>query len=231
MVIIRIKKELPSLKIDVELKFGAEICVLEGPNGSGKTTILRTIAGLDKVGTNESFMTVMGHVFSDCLNNKGRNLKPEERKVGYVSQEPTLFPWLSVTENIRFGLGGMKAQVNEAWIDELTEKLTVMHLLSRRPAELSGGETQRVALARALAPRPSMLLLDEPLSAIDVELRPAIRSYLRELQAKWQIPVIMVSHDKAEIHNMADRVFSIKDGSIIETRQRGRITQSPLISY
>ncbi len=230
MVIIRVKKRLKSFDIDATLKFGPELTVLTGANGSGKTMLLRLVAGIEK--PDEGFITVMGRCFLD----EGVHLTPEERRVGYASQRASLFPWLTIEDNIRFGIdttqrrSAKNAEV-ERWLEELTERLEVAHLLGRYPALLSGGEAQRVALARALAPRPALLLLDEPLSAVDVEMRPRLRAFIREIQQEWRIPVVMVSHDPAEAHTMGDRIFTIEEGKITSQRQRGSLGKSPLFSY
>ncbi|MDH4226216.1 MAG: ATP-binding cassette domain-containing protein [Deltaproteobacteria bacterium] len=222
MTIITVKKKLKQFTLDVSLKFGREMAVLGGANGSGKTTLLRIIAGLEA--PDEGCISVAGKVFFD----NSENLMPEERITGYVSQDPSLFPWLTVEDNIRFG---SKGSVDTDWFASLLKNLDLAHLASRYPATLSGGEAQRVSLARTLFPRPRILLMDEPFSAIDKDMRPRLRQYLKDLQEKWQIPAIIVSHDHAETHVLGDKVFELTDGKITARGERGKIAASTLISY
>ena len=227
MNIVVIKKRFPDFKLDASLRFGREIVAITGPNGSGKTTLLRAIAGLED--PDEGRIVVMGNTFFD--HQDGLSLAPEKRSAGYVFQDAALFPWLTVDRNIRFGLEGKDASVTEKWLAELCEELKVTHLLARHPARLSGGEAQRVALARALAPCPDLLLLDEPFSAVDMELRPSVRRYILSLQRKWNIPMVMVTHDHAELHTMADRVFNLEAGRVTSSRRRSELNDAPRISY
>lgn len=225
MIIAIIKKSFPDFTLDVSLRFGREFVVLAGPNGSGKTTLLRAIAGLEA--PDDGRITVFDRTFFD--KDKNLKLKPEERGVGYVFQGATLFPWLNVEKNVRFGLKGK--DVDEAWMERLAIELDISHLMNRSPARLSGGETQRVALARALAPKPDMLLLDEPFSAVDMELRPALREFVADYQRANDIPVLMVTHDFAETHTLADRVFKLEAGSLRAEERRGRLSKVPMVSY
>ncbi len=229
MVIIKVKKSYAELKLDVDIRFGEEIAILTGPNGGGKSTLLKIIAGLTE--PDSGLITVMGHIFND----DNTHAKPEERSIGYVPQGDSLFPWLSVHENILFALPKEQrtkhSEVKLQWIEELTDNLNLGHLLRRYPRHLSGGEIQRVALARALAPKPSMLLLDEPLSAIDVDMRPKFRKFIQDTQNKWKVPVLMVSHDHAEASIMGDRIFTLEQGVVTSKRQRGSLKDNPLVSY
>ncbi len=227
MNIVVIKKRFQDFKLDASLRFGREIVALTGPNGSGKTTLLRSIAGLED--PDEGRIVAMGHTFFD--HQEQVSLAPEKRNVGYVFQEAALFPWLTVDKNIRFGLKDKEGAVAGKWLVELCEELKVTHLLGRYPARLSGGEAQRVALVRALAPCPDLLLLDEPFSAVDMELRPSVRRYILSLQRKWNIPVVMVTHDHAELHTMADRVFNLDAGRVTSSRRRSELKDAPRISY
>ena len=116
-------------------------------------------------------------------------------------------------------------------VEFLAAELELSHLMGVKPERLSGGEAQRVALARALVKKPEILLLDEPLSAVDKMLRPKLRKFLKDIQRLWEIPVIMVSHDYAEIHYLGDRVFEIDDGSLTERKKKDNIVFMPLVSY
>ncbi|MCK4738366.1 MAG: ATP-binding cassette domain-containing protein [Deltaproteobacteria bacterium] len=225
MVIITIKKSLPNFDIDLTLRFGNEIAVLTGPNGSGKSTVLRTIAGLEP--QNSGSITVLGKIYFD--NNT--TLPSEERLVGYVSQSESLFPWLTIEDNICFGLKKGEREKSKKLLNRLYDELELDSLLTRYPSSLSGGEAERVALARALANRPEFLLLDEPFSAIDKELKPKFRNFLKKLQKEWGLPILIVTHDPAEAHTLGDKIFRIEDGSLAETFERGRLNKIPSVSY
>lgn len=228
MITIDVRKTISEFTLDVSFEFGREFVALTGVNGSGKTTLLRLIAGLDT--PDEGRIVVSGRTFFD----KGVVLPPEQRGVGYLFQDPVLFPWLTVDANIRFGLGrsekGRHANKND-WLIELCSQAGIEHLLERYPKNLSGGEAQRVALVRALALRPEMLLLDEPFSAVDMELRPSLRKFVSRIQREWEIPVLMVTHDHAEVHTMADKLFRLAGGKIVDSSEKGRLNVVPLVSY
>ncbi len=225
MIQIEIKKELREFDLDASLGFGKELAVLTGPNGSGKSTLLRCIAGLERpdhgsVKINDK--TVFDH---------STETSPDKRNIGYVCQEGALFPWLSVKKNILFGLTKEDINDNKIWLEHLYSELELDHLLKQHPLKLSGGERQRVALARAIAPRPQLLLMDEPFSAVDAVLRPVLRKFIKDLQKDWKVPILMVTHDHAEAYVMADRLFEIVDGKITIIQERGKVIRMPLISY
>lgn len=225
MIIACVKKSYPNFELDVEIRFGREIVVLTGHNGSGKTTLLRAVAGLERPDTGR--IVVGGRTFFD----KDTNLSPEERHIGYVSQDGALFPWLTVEQNVRFGLKRKEKNGAGEWLEELCGALKLKELLRRYPWRLSGGEAQRVSLARALAPRPSMLLLDEPFSAVDASLRPELRRFLTTIQREWKLPVLVVTHDRSEAHTLADRIFRLEEGRIVEAHEKGTLPTAPLVSY
>ena len=239
MIKIEIKKKLPSvvegtheaepLQIDVALEFERELVVLMGPNGSGKTTLLRLIAGLDT--PDEGLIKVGGRTLFD---SKGAvDIATEKRRVGFVCSRGALFPWMTVEGNVLYGSGPDRDDKwrDDKWIDELTGELKLKDLLDRHPAGLSAGEVQRVALARALARRPDILLLDEPLSAVDTTLRPELRAFIKGLQKEWDLPVIMVTHDRAEAHTMAERTYTLDDGKLVEGVLGGKPGAPTLVSY
>ena len=225
MILIDFRKKLKTFDMDVSLRLGGEITVLTGPNGSGKSTLLRVIAGL--VRPDSGVIAVNGVTYFD----EKTNLPPEKRKAGYIPQGNSLFPWLTVEENVLFGLTKADALQEEKWIQELYSKLDMIHLKKRYPAALSGGEAQKVLLGRALARRPKILLLDEPLSAVDMAARPRIKLFIKEVQRDWGIPVIMVTHDQAEAHTMGDRAFELFEGAVAAVAKRGKIAKLPMVSY
>jgi molybdate transport system ATP-binding protein len=208
MIIVSAKKQLPGFSLDVTWRAGREITVLFGPSGSGKTTLLRLIAGLDQ--PDEGRVVIAGRVLFDNRTN----LKPEQRRVGFVFQDYALFPWLSVKENILFGIPKRDRPKRAEWMQRLETTFQIHELLHKYPVQLSGGEAQRVALVRALAPEPELLLLDEPFSAVHGELRTQLRSFIKNIQQLWNIPVILVTHDLTEAHLIGDRLVRLEAGLV-----------------
>jgi len=190
--------------ISIEVPAGG-YALLIGPTGAGKTTLLETIAG------HQAPLT--GRVW--LHGEEVTALPPERRAVGFVYQDHLLFPHLSVAENIGYGLGGRTTD-NERRTLELAELLGIAHLLGREIARLSGGERQRVALARALAPRPSVLLLDEPFASLDPATRNGLRRSLLELQRRERVTILQVSHDFDEALRLGDLVAVMADGGILQ---------------
>ena len=210
--------------ISINIDEGEFVCFL-GPSGCGKTTLLRCIAGLEIQST--------GSVFQK--NKDISNLPPSNRDFGIVFQSYALFPNLTVFSNIGYGL------INNKWkkedikkrVDELLDLVNLTDHAKKYPSQLSGGEQQRVALARALATSPGLLLLDEPLSALDAKVRVFLRKQIRDLQRKLGVTTIMVTHDQEEAQTMADRIFVMKDGEIIQSGTPNEIytkANSPFIA-
>jgi molybdate transport system ATP-binding protein len=195
-----------TLDIQLDILTG-EFLAITGASGSGKTTLLRLLAGLEK--PEEGRILVDGAVWLDSA--RGIQLPIQERKVGLVFQEYALFPNMTVLENLEYGLG--KGQ-SKAIIDELIGITELEQLLGRYPSKLSGGQQQRVALARALVRRPKLLLLDEPLSALDSRMRERLQNYILQAHQAFSLTTLLVSHDHREIFKLADRVISLKHGKI-----------------
>ncbi len=183
-----------------------ETVALVGPSGAGKTTLLRVVAGLLRPA--EGFVALDGAVLLDTA--RGVDVPPERRRVGYLFQEYALFPHLDVRHNVRFG--ARRAED----VAPLLERFRIASLAHARVRELSGGERQRVALARALARDPALLLLDEPLSALDAHTRAGVRAELRELLEELGLPAIVVTHDFEDAATLADRVGVISEGQILQ---------------
>lgn len=202
----------PGLRLDVAIQLGAECAVLFGPSGAGKTTILRLIAGLARP---DSGRVRLGEA---VLFDSGRrvNVPMRSRRVGMIFQGDLLFPHLGVSGNIRFGLKGWPRAEADARLAEIAGLCGVDHLLARRPETLSGGERQRVGLARALAPRPRLLLCDEPVSALDLEGRFALVERLRDVQRVEGVPLLYVTHNPAEAVAMGSRLFLLSGGRIVD---------------
>lgn len=210
MLDVRIKKALAHFSVDVHLKVKDEIVVLVGPSGSGKTTILNVIAGLDQ--PDEGLVTLNGQVY---FQGKGQSLPPQERNIGYLFQDYALFPHMTVEKNIGYGVKNKMALSRN---DQLFSVLGIGHLIKKYPHQISGGEKQRVALARALATEPSVLLLDEPLSALDRETRVECQDELLRLHEMWKIPFIVVTHDMDEAEKLGDTILFLEQGLIRDTK-------------
>ncbi len=205
----------PTIRADLDLPLQG-ITALFGRSGCGKTTVLRCLAGLER--PQHGFVRFGQENWSDV--ERGAFVAPQERRIGFVSQEPALFPHLSVEANVAFGLRRMEAGDRRAALGGVMELLELGGLAARRPRELSGGQKQRVALARALAPRPRLVLLDEPLSALDVPARGALRSELRRVLAG--VPAIVVTHDRSDVLAIADRIAVMAEGRV---RQVGSVQE------
>jgi spermidine/putrescine transport system ATP-binding protein len=205
-------------KVSVEIG-NSEFFTLLGPSGCGKTTLLRLIGGFD--GPTE------GAIRIDALDVAG--LPPQKRPVNTVFQSYALFPHMSVAENVAFGLQMQewpKAEI-EARVTETLRLVRLEGFTARKPSQLSGGQQQRVALARALAPKPSVLLLDEPLSALDLKLRKEMQTELKRLQRETGITFILVTHDQEEALAMSDRIAVMRDGHILQIGDPHDIYDNP----
>ncbi|MBF6617038.1 MAG: ATP-binding cassette domain-containing protein [Candidimonas sp.] len=206
--------------LDVHLDASARRIALVGPSGSGKSLTLRAIAGLLR--PDAGMVSIGDKVLFDAA--QGIALTPRDRRLGYLQQDYGLFPHLTVAQNIEFGLkpgwrNSPRSTVGPAarrWV----EAFGLQGVLESYPAEISGGQQQRVALARALAVQPRLLLLDEPLSALDAGLRKAMRAELAAVQMGLDIPSILITHDPEDARVLADRVFEIEDGRIVRESSR-----------
>lgn len=187
-----------------------DICCLLGPSGCGKTTILRTIAGFETpvAGT----IKLNDRIITDSDNV----VPPEKRRIGMVFQDFALFPHLSVEQNIIFGLSKNTPDINKKRCNELLRLINLEGSNTKYPHQLSGGQQQRVALARAMAPRPEILLLDEPFSSLDIELREQLAREVRQILKQENITAILVTHDQHEAFAMADKVGLIHNGELIQ---------------
>jgi len=192
---------------------GHSVTVLFGPSGSGKTTVLRCLAGLER--PEEGTIQFGTETWFDAAQNLC--LAPQQRGIGFVFQDYALFPHLSVTGNIGYGLRSLAAAEREQRVREMLERFGLADVAEQRPRQLSGGQQQRVALARALMCRPRLLLLDEPLSALDAALREELRSELRHLLAACDIPVFLVTHDRTEALALGDELVVMSGGIVRQT--------------
>ena len=191
--------------------------VLFGPSGSGKTLTLRSIAGLMR--PDAGAITLDGRVIFD--SDQDVFLPPRERAIGYVFQDYALFPHLSVRQNVAFGLAPMTGRLTgeeRERVEEIMELFGISALADVRPSRISGGQRQRVALARALACQPRALLLDEPFSALDIPLRQRVRVELAGILSRLDIPLVMVTHDPADVAFFGGDVVSYAEGKVLEVQ-------------
>ncbi|MDD3354963.1 ABC transporter ATP-binding protein [Zoogloea sp.] len=193
--------------VDFSLQAGSIACLL-GPSGCGKTTLLRCIAGFEEVAGGEI------RIHDQTVSKPGWRVPPEQRQVGMVFQDYALFPHLTVEQNVGFGLVRGSASEKAARVAELLGTVGLAGQGRRFPHELSGGQQQRVALARALAPRPELVLLDEPFSNLDVDLRERLSVEVREILKKEGMTAVLVTHDQHEAFAMADEIGVMADGRI-----------------
>lgn len=209
MIEARFRLTYPGFALDVDLALPAQgITALFGHSGSGKTTLLRAIAGLERVPSGR--LIVEGEVWQD----QGIFLPTHRRPLGYVFQEASLFPHLNVRANLEYGLR-RTADIGPSAFDRICELLGIGVLLERRPDRLSGGERQRVAIARALLTRPRLLLMDEPLAALDQARKEEILPYLEQLHAELKIPLLYVSHLPDEVARLADYLVVLEAGRVL----------------
>ena len=200
-----------AFRLDVDLCLpGTGISVLFGPSGSGKTTLLRCIAGLQSA--TQGFLEINGKVWQN--SERGIFLPTHKRPLGYVFQEANLFPHLTVAGNLQFGLKRTGRSANTD-LQHILELLGIDHLLKRMPDRLSGGERQRVAIARALALNPEILLMDEPLAALDFKRKQEILPFLSRLHRELNIPVLYVTHSQQEVAQLADHLVVMADGKVL----------------
>jgi molybdate transport system ATP-binding protein len=225
-----VRLSLGALDLDMELSIAeGEVVALLGPNGAGKTTLLRAIAGL--VTFTAGYVRLDGQVLEDMAT--GAYVPTERRPIGFVFQDYLLFPHLSILDNVAFGLRsrGIRRRVAREKAIDWLDRLGLQSYASSKPAELSGGQRQRVALARALAPDPRLLLLDEPLAAMDVTTRAEVRRDLKHHLASFPGLRLVVTHDPLEAAALADRLVVIERGRLVQTGTPAEVTERPRSQY
>jgi molybdate transport system ATP-binding protein len=220
---VEITKRLPEFTLDVAWSAGDGVAVLFGPSGAGKTLTLQCLAGL--IRPDAGRIVVDDRVLFDSA--AGVDLPPQQRRVGYVFQSYALFPHLTVGQNVAFGLRDRPRAERLARAAEVMERLGLGGLTHRQPGELSGGQRQRVALGRALAIDPALLLLDEPLSALDAPLRRSLRDELRAILSGWGTAAVLVTHDFTEAYQLADRIVIYENGRVIQSAPRAELLWQP----
>jgi molybdate transport system ATP-binding protein len=223
MLEVEFEKRLGSFHLRPRFSAEDELVVLLGPSGSGKSLTLRVIAGLLRPDSGRIVLPA-GVAF-----DAGRriDLPPQTRSVGYVVQDLALFPHLTVAENMAFGINRWPRAQQRARLTELVELLGLDGLESRLPGQISGGQQQRVALGRALAARPSLLLLDEPFSALDAPVRNALRREVARLRRQLGLAALFVTHDLQEAYALADRIAVYDQGQVLQVGQRDQVFHEP----
>ncbi len=205
MLYVHLVKKLKHFTLDVQFEVGNEIVALFGSSGSGKTTILNCIAGL--VTADDGVIRLNDALFFE----KGRSLVPiQKRRIGYLFQDYALFPHMNVWKNITYSMKDVE------FAKRLMKEFDIFHLRDQYPDQISGGERQRVALVRALVTEPKLLLLDEPFSALDEETKKRGHDELIRIQKLWNIPIILVTHDRAEAKKLASRILYLENGIFVE---------------
>ena len=210
LLLARFKLDRPGFSLDVDLDLPARgVTALFGHSGSGKTTLLRCIAGLERAPGGR--LSLDSEVWQDANTFLPTHLRP----IGYVFQEASLFPHLSARGNLEYGMKRSAKALDRAALDHIVDLLGIGALLDRRPEALSGGERQRVAIARALAVKPKLLLMDEPLAALDLARKQEILPYLERLHEELEIPVLYVSHAPDEVARLADYIVVMREGRAV----------------
>ena len=203
------RKKLPAFELDVDISLSHGILALVGPSGAGKTTILQCVAGLQTPSRGE----INIHDKTVFSSERGTDVPIRNRRIGYLFQDYALFPHMTVEKNVMYGKPKVGSNPNKGLTtSDVLELLKIEHLRNRYPNQISGGEKQRVALARALMTEPELLLLDEPLSALDQDTRSTLQQELLKLQARWKIPFILVTHDVQEAEMLGDQIIKLDHG-------------------
>ena len=210
MLDLAVQHRQGEFSLDVQLSAGPGVTALYGRSGSGKTSVINMVAGLSK--PNSGHIKVDGKTLFD--STAGINLPPEARRLGYVFQEHRLFPHLSVRGNLEFGQNRLAASERTQSFDQVVEVLGIDHLLDRHPSKLSGGEKQRVAIGRALLASPRILLMDEPLAALDPARKAELLPFIAQLSRRFSTPILYVSHSMDEVLRLADTLALMDEGKV-----------------
>ena len=208
------KKSYPNFTLDCHFSIpGSGVTILFGPSGCGKSTLLNCVAGLEK--TEKAYAKVKDIILDDKDNNIC--VPVHDRKVGYVFQDSRLFPHKSVKENLLYGYKRLNEAEQNLDVSNIFKKFSLETLLNNYPHQLSGGQKQRVALARAILSRPRLLILDEPLSALDYRAKQELLPYIQTIHQEFSIPVIYVSHDIKEVLQLGDTIVLMENGKIVDS--------------
>jgi len=221
-------KHLPEFTVSADFSVNEEILVLSGPSGSGKTTVLDCLAGIQN--PDQGVIRLNGKTLFS--SSTGTNIHPSQRHMGYIFQDYALFQHRKVKDNVCYGWRKPKTNTSALSPEEVVALLKIEHLMERYPDQLSGGEKQRVAMARGLLSTPSLLLLDEPLSALDKSLRHSLRTELEQIHRKWKLPFVLVTHCnmEARLGNVvltAEKTVNDSGQFIISFQRNDKAIESP----
>ena len=225
LLTVSVRHRLQRIELDVDLAVRHEVMALVGPSGAGKTSVLRAVAGLLR--PDRARIAYAGRVLVDTERRVG--LPPERRGVGMMFQDGALFPHLSIAGNVEYGLWPRPRSRRErrARVAELLARYGIQGLAAARPGKASGGERQRAALARAVASSPDILLLDEPLSALDSVTKASVSGELTQWLAELSLPTILVSHDYGDVVGLADRIAVIDEGKVVQVGTAADLVRAP----
>lgn len=216
-----------TFQLDVDFSIPPGITILFGPSGAGKSTLLDCIAGL--ITPDEGRMAASDDLFFDTASRI--NVPTQKRRLGYLFQSPALFPHLTAQQNVEYGLSQLPVTERASKAHELLKLFRVETLALRKPSELSGGEAQRVALARSLVTQPRVLLLDEPLSGLDDELKNSIIADLRAWHSARRIPILYVTHDRSEVYALGERVIRMDRGKLTGQGTPSEVLGAPRLLF
>ncbi|MEO1174876.1 MAG: ATP-binding cassette domain-containing protein [Myxococcota bacterium] len=220
---MRFRAQAGDLELDVGLDGLTGTTLIVGPNGAGKSSLLKVLLGV--LDPSEGVLRVGDDVLFD--RSAGVDVPIEDRCIGYVPQSYSLFPHMTARQNVEFGVGAAGA----ARVNELLDRLGVAHLADRKAKVLSGGESQRVAIARALAPDPRLLLLDEPMAALDPTARVEVRSFLAEILGVLSVPAIVVSHELDDVLSLGDKVAVLEAGRVVQAGTVHQVIAAPATDF
>jgi molybdate transport system ATP-binding protein len=221
---VEIELALPQFQLACKFQAGREVIVLFGASGAGKTSVLDCIAGFRA--PHRGRITIGDRtLFSSDTN---LSVPVRARRIGYLSQQPALFPHLTVRQNIGYGLLDLPQVVRDARVNAIMERFRIAALASSRPAAISGGEQQRVALARTLVCEPELLLLDEPLSALDLTLKSLLLDVLFDWQREHAVPMLYVTHEQAEAYSLSRRVLVVEAGRVVADGEPHKVFSAPM---
>jgi molybdate transport system ATP-binding protein len=224
VLVVELRHRLSRIDLAADIAVGNETLALVGPSGAGKSSVLRAVAGLLR--PHRGRVALRGRVLLDT--ERGIDVPPENRRVGLVFQEGALFPHLTVARNVEYGMPrGAGRHDRAARVRPVLERFAIGHLASARPGRLSGGERQRVALARAVASEPEVLLLDEPVAALDPATRAGVTIELSDHLRSLGLPSVLVSHDIADVVGLADRIAVIEAGRVVQQGSAAELLQAP----
>jgi molybdenum ABC transporter ATP-binding protein len=221
---VEIRLPLPQFQLDCSFTAASEVVVLFGRSGAGKTSVLDCIAGFRP--PQQGCIAIGGRTLFS--GQQGINLPVRQRHVGYLSQHSALFPHLTVRQNVGYGLLDLPHAEREAKVDSILERFRIQPLAASRPASISGGEQQRVALARTLVCEPDLLLLDEPLSALDLSLKSLLLDALFDWQRERAVPLLYVTHDRSEAYSLSRRVLVMENGRVVADGEPRQVFDAPI---